>query len=142
MGGDSGACVRAALAAIGELTADALPGRPAAPADGVPMTSLRPMMFTASQQVFAGPELSGAPSEPVDDRLLRAIGTIERVSGVQEARLREAALMVLGARDTALADPPAIEPPPMTSEEFDRLLSSIISRIETLRSPAAPPKAA
>jgi len=141
-GGDSGACVRAALAAIGELTEDALPGRPAAPADGVPMTSLRPMMFTASQQVFAGPELSGAPNEPVDDRLLRAIGTIERVSGVQEARLREAALLVLGARDTALADPPAIEPPPMTSEEFDRLLSSIISRIERLRSPAAQQKTA
>jgi intracellular multiplication protein IcmO len=141
-GGDSGACVRAALAAIGELAEDALPQRPAAPADGVPITSLRPMMFTASQQVFAGPELSGAPNEPVDDRLLRAIGNIERVSGVQEAQLRGTALMILGARDTALADQPSVEPPPMTPEEFDKLLSSIITRIRRLRSTAALRKAA
>ena len=92
--------------------------------------------------LFAGPALSGAPNEPVDDRLLRAIGNIERVSGVQEAQLRGTALMILGARDTALADQPSVEPPPMTPEEFDKLLSSIINHISRLRSTAALRKAA
>jgi hypothetical protein len=141
-GADSGACVRAALAAISELAEGALPQRPAAPTDGVPITSLRPMMFTASQKVFAGPELSDAPNEPADDRLLRAIGNIERVSGVQEAHLRGAALVVLGARDTALADPTSVEPPSMAPEEFEKLLSSLVMRIRKLRSPAALSKAA
>ena len=141
-GSDSSTCVRRAIAAIGGLAESALPARPAAPADGVPITSLRPMMFTASQQVFAGPGLAGAPNEPVDDRLLRAIGNIERMSGVQEAKLRTAALLTLGTRDTAIADHPQVEPPPMTSGEFNRLLSSIITRIGALRSSAAFPKAA
>ena len=141
-GGNSGACVRAALAAIGELAEHALPERPTAPADGVPITSLRPMMFTASQQVFAGPELSRVANEPVDDGLLRAIGHIERASGVQEGKLRGTALMVLGARDTALADLPGAEPPAMDPKQFENLLSAIVARIVSLRSAAALSKAA
>ncbi|MEA2767392.1 MAG: intracellular multiplication protein IcmO [Acetobacteraceae bacterium] len=141
-GGDSGACFRAALGAIAEVDEELLPNRPAPPADGVPITSLRPMMSSASQHVFAGPELSGAPNEPIDDRLLRAIGNIERAAGVQEARLRGAALLVLGARDAALVDPPGVEPPAMTSEEFDKMLSSVIARIGKLRSTSSLPKAA
>jgi len=136
-GSDSAACVRASLSAIGELAESALPGRPAAPADGVPVTSLRPMMFTASQQVFAGPGPTGAPNEPVDTRLLRAIGNIERMSGVQEAELRATALMTLAARDAALAEQPHVEPPPMTPEAFERLLSSIIDHVGRLRSATA-----
>lgn len=141
-GSGNSTCVRTAIAAMGKLAQSALPERPAAPSDGVPITSLRPMMFTASQQVFAEPRLPGAPNEPVDDKLLRAIGNIEHASGVQEAKLRTTALMTLGTRDTALADHPQVEPPPMTSEEFDRLLSSVITRIGSLRSSAALPKAA
>jgi intracellular multiplication protein IcmO len=141
-GGDSAACVRASVAAIGELPESALPARPAAPADGVPITSLRPMMVTASQQVFAGPGPAGAPNEPVDDRLLRAIGNIERMSGVQEARLRDAALMTLSARDKALAEQPQVEPPPMTPEAFEKLLSSIVAHVSRLRSGPALTKAA
>ena len=140
-GGKSSACVCAALAAIGELAEHERPDRPTAPEDGVPVTSLRPMMFTASQQVFAGPDSLGVFNEPIDDMLLLAIGNIERASGVQEGKLRGAALMVLGARDTALADPPGVEAPPMTPEEFEKLLSSIITRIGRLRSSATLPKA-
>ena len=141
-GGDSGTCVHAALAAIGALAEAVLPERPPAPVDGVPVTSLRPMMVTASRHVFAGPDVSGAPNEPVDDRLLRAIGAIERVGGVQEAAVCGTALMVLAARDMALADPPSVEPPLMEPEAFENLLSSIITRIGRLRSSAALPKAA
>jgi intracellular multiplication protein IcmO len=141
-GSDSATCVRASLSAIGELAESALPGRPAAPADGVPVTSLRPMMFTASQKVFAGSGPAGAPNEPVDTRLLRAIGNIERMSGVQEPELRATALMTLAARDAALAEQPYVEPPPMTSEAFERLLSSIINHVGGLRSTTALTKAA
>lgn len=141
-GSESSVCVRAGIAAIGDLAEGLLPQRPAAPLDGVPITSLRPMMFTASQQVFAGPDLSGAPNEPVDDRLLRAMENIERVAGVQETKLRGAALVTLGARDAALARATGVEPPPMPPEEFEKLLSSIISRIRKLRSRSALQKAA
>jgi hypothetical protein len=99
-------------------------------------------MVTASQQVFAGPGPAGAPNEPVDDRLLRAIGNIERMSGVQEAELRGAALVTLAARDKALAEQPQVEPPPMTPEAFEKLLSSIFARVGGLRSAAALTKAA
>jgi intracellular multiplication protein IcmO len=133
-GASSRACARAALDAVKELTEDALPGRPAPPADGVPVTSLRPMMFTASQHVFAGIEWSGTPNEPVDDRLLRRIAQIERLSGVSEIGLRGAALMVLGARDEALANRPNVEPPPMSADEFESLLASVIAQIGKLRS--------
>jgi hypothetical protein len=51
-------------------------------------------------------------------------------------------LLVLGARDAALADPSGIEPPAMTSEEFDKTLSSVIARIGKLRSTSSLPKAA
>jgi hypothetical protein len=99
-------------------------------------------MFTASQQVFVGPGPAGAPNEPVDTRLLRAIGNIERMSGVQEAELRATALMTLAGRDAALAEQPHVEPPPMTPEAFERLLSSIINHVGTLRSATALTKAA
>ena len=135
-GGDGHACVRAAVEAIAELAEHALPERPTAPADGVPITSLRPMMFTASQHVFAGPDLSGAPNEPVDDKLLRAIGNIERAAGITHSKTRGAALVVLGTRDAVLADTPGVEPPVMTQEDFEKVLSTILIRIEKLRSPA------
>ena len=135
-GGDGHACVRAAVEAIAELAEHALPERPTAPADGVPITSLRPMMFTASQHVFAGPDLSGAPNEPVDDKLLRAIGNIERAAGIAHSKTRGAALVVLGTRDAVLADTPGVEPPVMTQEDFEKVLSTILIRIEKLRSPA------
>ena len=135
-GGDGHACVRAAVEAIAELAEHALPERPTAPADGVPITSLRPMMFTASQHVFAGPDLSGAPNEPADDKLLRAIGNIERAAGIAHSKTRGAALVVLGTRDAVLADKPGVEPPVMTQEDFEKVLSTILIRIEKLRSPA------
>ena len=135
-GGDGHACVRAAVEAIAELAEHALPERPTAPADGVPITSLRPMMFTASQHVFACPDLSGAPNEPVDDKLLRAIGNIERAAGIAYSKTRGAALVVLGTRDAVLADTPGVEPPVMTQEDFEKVLSTILIRIEKLRSPA------
>jgi intracellular multiplication protein IcmO len=141
-GASSRECVISAVAAIGALPEGCLPERPAPPADGVPITSLRPMMFTASQHVFAGPELAGAPNEPVDDRLLRAIANIERVAGVQDTKLRGTALLVLRARDIALADPSCVEPPPMTAEEFDNVLASVIGLIGKLRSAAPLQKAA
>ena len=140
-GSGNSTCVRAAIAAIGELAESALPERPAAPSDGVPITSLRPMMFTASQHVFAGPGLPGAPNEPVDDKLLRAIGNIERASGVQEEAADDSPHDTWHSRRGACRSPTG-RAAPYDLRGVRQVASSIITRIGSLRSSAALPKAA
>ena len=141
-GGTPQACARSALAELGTVPADELPSRPPPPADGTPVTSTTPMLFTSSQKVFAGSDPAGLPNEPIDDRLLRGIAAIERLSGVNEPALRGAALSILAHRDEALADPAIIDPPPMEAKELERRLSMLIQQLGRLRPAGAVQQAA
>ena len=140
--GDTRACVCAAIAAVAGLSNDKLPGRPPQPANGMPVTSLTPMVFTASQKVFSGADQAGSPNEPVDDRLVRRIGAIERMSGTPAASSQGAARQVLALRDEAMTAPDIVEPPDMTVEDFERHVRTLTGQLSRLQSPLPVQKAA
>jgi intracellular multiplication protein IcmO len=129
-------CARNALAEIAKLPDSDLPARPAPPADGTPVTSLTPMLTVSSKHVFAGPDPAGLPNEPIDDRLLRGIGEIERASGVGETILRGAGLSILADRDEALAETVIVEPPSMSAEALEMHIKAIIEQLVKLQSTA------
>jgi hypothetical protein len=127
-------CVRNALAEIANLPDSDLPGRPAPPADGTPVTSLTPMLSVSSKHVFAGPEQASLPNEPIDDRLLRRIAEVERASGVGETMLHGAGLSILADRDEALAATVVVEPPSMPAEVLEKHIKAIIEQLANMRS--------
>jgi intracellular multiplication protein IcmO len=135
-------CVRNALGEVANLLDCDLPGRPAPPADGTPVTSLTPMLSVSSKHVFAGPEQASLPNEPIDDRLLRSIAEIERASGVGETMLRGAGLSILADRDEALAETVIVEPPSMSAEVLEMHIKAVIERLVKLQSDVSLKRAA
>jgi intracellular multiplication protein IcmO len=129
-------CVRNALAEIANLPDSDLPGRPAPPADGTPVTNLTPMLSVSSKQVFAGNGSAGLPNEPIDDRLLRRVAEVERAAGVGETALRGAGLSILADRDEALAEATIVEPPSMSADVLEMHVKAVIEQLGTLRSAA------
>jgi intracellular multiplication protein IcmO len=127
-------CVRKALAEIANLPDSDLPGRPAPPGDGTPVTSLTPMLSVSSKHVFAGPEQASLRNEPIDDRLLRRIAEVERASGVGETMLHGAGLSILADRDEALAETVVVEPPSMSAEVLEKRINAIIEQLANMRS--------
>ncbi|MBN9560459.1 MAG: type IV secretion system DNA-binding domain-containing protein [Alphaproteobacteria bacterium] len=136
------ACARGALAAISSLPENQLPVRPPPPADGTPVTGVMPMLATASQEAFAGPQTGGLPHEPVDGNLLRGIAAIQHAAGVPAASCRDVALSILADRDEALEAIAAIEPPPMPPEVFRQHLTAVIEQLGALRATARVKRAA
>jgi len=141
-GSNAGGCARGALAELGGLPEELLPGRPPPPADGSPVTSLTPMLSAASLAVFAGPETAALPHEPVDAGLLRGIAAIERAAGAPEQFVRDVALAILAARDEALEAIALVDPASMTLEEFQRHLDAVIRELEAVRDAAGLQRAA
>jgi hypothetical protein len=92
------------------------------------------MLSVSSKHVFAGPDPAGLPNEPIDDRLLRGIGEIERASGVGETMLRGAGLSILADRDEALAETVIVEPPSMSAEVLEMHIKAVIERLANMRS--------
>jgi intracellular multiplication protein IcmO len=133
-GGDADDCVRSALAAIAALPDSKLPPRPAAPADGTPVTSVSKMLATASATVFVGSETTALPQEPVDVRLLRSIIAIESFAGAPDTEVRGVASMILATRDEALEDINIVEPPPMKEDVFLNHIVDVIRQLDALPS--------
>jgi intracellular multiplication protein IcmO len=131
-GGDADDCVRSALAAIAALPDSKLPPRPAAPADGTPVTSVSKMLATASATVFVGSETTALPQEPVDVRLLRSIIAIESFAGAPDTEVRGVASMILATRDEALEDITIVEPPPMKEDVFRNYIAAVIRQLDAL----------
>ncbi len=131
-GSDTQSCVHNALAEVAKLPNEQLPPRPSAPLDGMPITSVTPMLATSSARVFAGPEPTGLPNEPIDDRLLRGIASIERASGMAEALVRGVALSVLADRDEALAEMAVVEPPIMSADALEQRIRGVIKQLTKL----------
>ena len=136
------ACARAALDEIGAVPENLLTPRPGAASDGTPMTSVTPMLASASKGPLAGGEAEGPPNEPVDGPLLRDIAAIEGLAGASPASARSAALSILAERDEALRAPVAVEPPPIDAATFRANLEAVMRQLAALRGPVAERKAA
>ena len=132
-GGNAGARIRGALAAIAGVPEEQLPARPPPPADGTPVTGVTPMLFSASRDVFKGVDAPGLPNEPVDTRLLRGIAAIERAGGTTDASARGAALAILAGRNEALDALIAVEPPPMQPDVFRQHVIAVTDGLAALR---------
>jgi intracellular multiplication protein IcmO len=132
-GGNATACARSALEEIGRVPVEQLSERSPPPADGLPVTSVTPMLSAASAAIFAGPDGTGHPSEPIDVQLVRSLAAIEQAAGVSASAARSAALAILAERHAALAAPIEVEPLDMTVETFQAHLAAVMCRLEALR---------
>ena len=126
-------CAAAALAAVQALPESALPPRPAAPSDGLPVTAVTPMLKAAAQGPVPGPERKTSNGEMVDGGLCRGLIAIERLVGVPPIAARKNASVVILQRDEALQAMKPIEPPAMTSEAFCARLRSLLGSLRTLQ---------
>ena len=131
-GSSPSTCVRAGLAEIARLPITALPGRPASPADGTPITSVGPMLRSATARIFSAPEVAALPNEPVDVRLRRQIEVIEGLAGSLPQDVRGIALSILGDRDEALEAVAVVDPPPMTVAALEAHIAGLILAVEAL----------
>lgn len=123
----------AALAAVQALPESALPPRPAAPSDGLPVTAVTPMLKAAAQGPVLGPERKTSNGEMVNGELCRGLIAIERLIGVQPIAARKNASVVILQRDEALQAMKPVEPPAMTSEAFRARLRSLLGSLRTLQ---------
>jgi intracellular multiplication protein IcmO len=139
---DARGCAQAALAALAEVPAEKRAHHAPAPGDGMPVTAVTPMLFTASQFVWGGAEAEGLPNEPVDARLLRGIAAIEQFAGVPQPSTRGAALLILAGRDEALAAVNVVEPPEMDVATFKGHLAAVMRELAKLQAAAGPKRAA
>ena len=126
-------CAAAALAAVQALPESALPPRPAAPSDGLPVTAVTPMLKAAAQGPVLGPERKTSNGEMVNGELCRGLIAIERLVGVPPIAARKNASVVILQRDEALQAMKPIEPPAMTSEAFCARLRSLLGSLRTLQ---------
>jgi intracellular multiplication protein IcmO len=131
-GSDARGCAQGALAALAEVPAEKRAHHAPAPADGMPVTAVTPMLSNASQFVWGGAEAEGLPNEPIDARLLRGITAIERFAGVPQPSARGSALLILAERDEALAAVTVIEPPEMDVATFKGHLAAVMRELEKL----------
>ncbi len=136
------ACARAALEEIAAVPEDRLTPRPDPASDGTPMTTVTPMLASASKRPLAGGEAGGPPNEPVDGPLLRGIAAIEGLASASPASARSTALSILAERDEALRAPVAVEPPPIDAATFRANLEAVMRQVAALRGPVAERKAA
>jgi len=141
-GGDATACARSALDEIGQVREHLLSQRRPPLADGVPVTSVTPMLRAASSAIFAGPDSASHPNEPIDVQLVRSLAAIEQAAGRSASAARRTALATLAERDEALAAAIEVEPPAMTVETFQAHLAAVMRRLEALRDGTSLPKAA
>jgi intracellular multiplication protein IcmO len=141
-GGDAADCARSALDEIGQVPEHLLSQSPPPAAGGLPVTSVTPMLSTASTAIFAGPDSTGHPNEPIDVQLVPRLAAIELAAGVSASAARSTALAILAKRDAALAAPIEIEPPAMTVETFQAHLAAVMRRLEALRDGTDLPRAA
>ena len=123
------ACAQAALRAIDTVPEGLRTPCPPPPADGSPVTSVSSMLWDAAYEPRAAARAEGAPQEPIDGLTLRALEAVERAAGAAPPIARQIALSILRARDEALAGSPRVDPPPMTSAAFSRLLDDLSDRI-------------
>ena len=137
-GGEVENFAAAALQRVSELPEKMLPPRPSPPADGMPVTSMSPMLASASASPMSGPAGEEAAPGPVDLGLMQAVMAIERGAGQSERDAREAALALLGVRGQAGADSARIEPPVMTPEAFQERLAVVVRELDRLSRASAP----
>jgi hypothetical protein len=136
-GGDACACARRALEEIDHLPGDLLPPGPPQPKDGLPVTSVTPMLSAASSAVVPGFGNTGLPREPIDVDLARRLAAIERAAGASSSVARSTALSILAERDTALEAQIDREPPAMALATFQGHLAGVMRQLETLRDSAS-----
>ncbi len=141
-GADPRGCAQAALASVGKVPECDLPARPLPPADGMPVSSVTPMLQAASKAVFAGPDTAAHPNEPVDVRVRHRIEAIEALAGAPQHDVRGIALSILGDRDEALDAIVPVEPPAMTLVTFQAHLAAVTNRVEAITARAALKRAA
>jgi len=132
-GGDACACARRALEEIDHLPGDLLPPGPPQPRDGLPVTSVTPMLSAASSAVVPGSGDTGLPREPIDVDLARRLAVIERSAGASNSVARSTALSILAERDTVLEGQIEVEPPAMARATFQAHLAVVMRRLETVR---------
>jgi intracellular multiplication protein IcmO len=128
---DAASCARAALEAVGRV-----PGNQterSAPPDGVPVTSVSPMMEAATAARHAGEASDKPPRPPVDAALLRGLQRVEQAGGIPVVAAREIALSILSERDEALARLERVEPPPITDAAFAGRLLELIGLLRAAR---------
>jgi intracellular multiplication protein IcmO len=132
-GGDACACARRALEEIDHLPGDLLPQGSPQPKDGLPVTSVTPMLSAASNTVLPGAESTRSPREPIDVDLARRLAVIERSAGASNSVARSTALSILAEHDTALEGQIEVEPPAMARATFQAHLAVVIRQLETVR---------
>jgi intracellular multiplication protein IcmO len=135
-GSSAHACAVGALAEIGRLPESDFDDKPAAPADGTPVTVLTTMLETASARKVPGPSTTGRPHEPIDDRLLRGIAALEEAAGASPAAGRRTAISTLAERDAALGAIRIVEPPAMSVGTLQQHLAAIERELVRLRTGA------
>jgi hypothetical protein len=133
---DACACARGALEEIDHLPGGLLAPGPPQRKDGLPVTSVTPMLSAASNTVLPGPESTRSLSEPIDMQLVKRLSAIEQAAGASTSAARSAALSILAESDAALEVPIEIEPPAITVETFQAHLAAVTRQLETLRGEA------
>jgi intracellular multiplication protein IcmO len=127
-GGSVAECAEQALRALSGVPVELLAKRPPPP-DGMPVTSVTPMLEAASAAPVAGAFAGGRPEDPVDASLVRRLAAIEQAAGQSPAGARAIALRIVTERDEGLSRPRRVEPPAMSEAEFLERLRAIVVRL-------------
>jgi intracellular multiplication protein IcmO len=84
---DAASCARAALEAVGRVLGDQT--ERSAPPEGVPVTSVSPMIEAATAARYGGEASDKPPRPPVDAALLRGLQKVEQAGGIPVVAARE-----------------------------------------------------
>lgn len=128
---DAAPCARAALEAVSRVPGDQT--KRSAPPEGVPVTSVSPMMEAATAARHGGEASDKPPRPPVDATLLRGLQQIEQAGGIRAVAARDIALSILSERDDALARLERVEPPPIADAAFAGRLLELIGLLRAVR---------
>ncbi|GAB0119857.1 type IV secretory system conjugative DNA transfer family protein [Acidisoma sp. 7E03] len=127
-GASTAACAMAALRALAAVPTDH-GVRAVAPAAGVPVTAVTPMLQAASARPIPGEFDGGRPDDPIDAGLIKQLTAIEQLGGSPPATARATALRILTERDEGLGRAERVDPPAMTEVEFTERLRTLITQL-------------
>src|SRR5262249_13384752 len=116
------------LRALSGVPVELLAKRPPPP-DGMPVTSVTPMLEAASAAPVVGAFAGGRPEDPVDASLVRRLAAIEQAAGQSPAGARAIALRIVTERDEGLSRTRRVEPPALSEVEFLERLRAIVVRL-------------
>ena len=129
-------CAAFALSFVAALPESALPPRPAAPADGSPVTAVTQMLKAAARGPLSGLTSGAGPTETKDIDLTRSLAAIERLVGAPPIAACAAGSTALTQRNQALNKIVVVDPPALSSGTFCRHLHDLVASLKTVAGPS------